>query len=115
MGRQLRTLVPTTTQQLKPNNIDLRKKDTQIKQRQKQTFDLRCTDLKPLKKGDEVCLPDRKEKGTIVKSQSTRSSVVKSESQGTYHNDATNAISETALCRHTKIRIRMTIAKRNAG
>ena len=43
MGRQLHTLVPTTQQQLKPklpNGQDLRKKETQIKQRQKQNFDL---------------------------------------------------------------------------
>ena len=34
---------------------------------------------------DEAWLPDRKEKGTIVKSQGTGSYVVESESQGTYH------------------------------
>ena len=89
MGRQLRTLVPTTQQQLKPklpNGQDLRKKETQIKQRQKQNFDLRhkASDLKPLKKGDEIWLPDRKEKGTIVKPQGTRSYVVESENQSMY-------------------------------
>jgi len=72
MGRQLRTLVPTTTQLMKPklpSCHNLKQKEAQIKQRQKRNFDSRHkeTDLKPHKKGDAVWLPDRNEQGTIVK------------------------------------------------
>ena len=80
MGRQFCIPVPTTTQFMKPklsSGQDFRKKEAQIKQGQKQNFDTRQkeTDLQPLKKGDEVWLPDRKEKGTIVKLPSTRGKV----------------------------------------
>jgi len=89
MGRQLCTLVPTMTQLMKPKLPScrhLRQKEAQIKQRQKRNFDSRhkATDLKHLKKGDAVWLPDRNEQGTIVKPQGTRSYIVESESQGTY-------------------------------
>ena len=69
-----------------PNGQDLRKKETQIKQRQKQNFDLRnkASDLKPLKEGDEVWLPDRKEKETIVKPQGTRSYMIQSKNHSMY-------------------------------
>jgi hypothetical protein len=64
MGRVLRTTVPTTRAQRKPNIPDLtlvKTKDQQIKHRQKKDFDSHhgARELPPLQPGDHVWIPGR--------------------------------------------------------
>ena len=89
MGRKLRTTIPTTLQAMKPqlpNMSQLQNKENKIKKRQQKHFNRRhkATNLKPLRKGDNVWLPDRKCKGIVIQNYAPRSYVVQTEEQGTY-------------------------------
>ena len=89
MGRKLRTTIPTTLQAMKPqlpNMSQLQNKENKIKKRQQKHFNRRhkATNLKPLRKGDNVWLPDRKCKGIVIQNYAPRSYVVQTDEQGTY-------------------------------
>ena len=63
MGRKLRTTIPIETNQLKPQlpkTRQLKKKERQIRNRQKQNFDHhhKARSLSPLREGDRFWLPD---------------------------------------------------------
>ena len=63
MGRKLRTMIPTTPSQLKPklpHVHTLKKREKEIKDRQKRNFDKthKARSLSPLREGDKVWLPN---------------------------------------------------------
>ena len=89
MGRKLRTSVPVITQQLNskvPNNSQLRQKEHQQQEKQRQTFNKRhCVVIsKPLKKGDNVWLPEMEKRGTVIKQKRIRSYLVQTDDGGVY-------------------------------
>ena len=81
MGRNLRSNLPTTQQQLKPhtpNQKKVRFKDLKIKESQKRYYDRRhrVKDMPPLRTGDGVWIPDQDIHGTVQAEHSTRSYTV---------------------------------------
>ena len=84
MGRSLRTTLPSTREQRKPQPVDpaeVAQKDYSIKEKQKADFDQRhgVHDLPQLLSGDYVWIKDRQTGGTVVEQTSLRSYVVRSE------------------------------------
>ena len=85
MGRNLRSNLPTTQQQLKPhtpNQKKVRFKDLKIKESQKRYYDRRhrVKDMPPLRTGDGVWIPDQDIHGTVQAEHSTRSYTVRTPS-----------------------------------
>ena len=81
MGRKLRTSVPVEPKQLNPkvpNQSQLRQKEHQQREKQRLNFNKRHRAVisKPLKKGDNVWLPEMEKKGTVIKQKGTRSYLV---------------------------------------
>ena len=81
MSRNLRTAVPVHPCKLKPEVIEperLGKKDSELKQRQKENFDSRhrVHELPPLKAGDQVYLPQMKTNATVQREYGERSYIV---------------------------------------
>ena len=80
MGRNLRSNLPTTQQQLKPHtpNQKVRFKDLNIKESQKRYYDRRhrVKDIPPLCTGDRVWIPDQDLHGTVQAEHSTHSYTV---------------------------------------
>ena len=64
----------------------LQNTEKKIKKRQQQNLNrqYKATNLKPLRKGDTVQLPDRKCKGTVIQNYASRSCVARTDEQGTY-------------------------------
>ena len=78
MGRNLRTTVPTTRAHRTPTVVhveELRKKERDLQERQKQDFDRHhgARKLPALKEGDQGWLPDRATEGTVGEEVSPRS------------------------------------------
>ena len=81
MGRNLRSNLPTTQQQLKPhtpNQKKVRFKDLNIEESQKRYYDRRhrVKDMPPLRTGVGVWIPDQDIHGTVQAEHSTRSYTV---------------------------------------
>ena len=71
MGQKLRASVPVEPQQLNPkilNHSHLRQKEHQQQEKQRRNFNKchRAVTSKPLKKGDNVWLPEMEKRGTVV-------------------------------------------------
>ena len=83
MGIKLRTTLPIMKPRL-PNMSQLQSREKKIKKRQQQNFNRwhKATNLKPLKKGDTVWLPDRKHNGIVIQNYAPRSYVVQTGEQG---------------------------------
>ena len=69
-----------------PNMSQLQNREKKIKKRQQQNFNRqhKATNLKLLRKGYTVWLPDRKCKGIVIQKRAPRSYVVQTDQQGTY-------------------------------
>ena len=67
-----------------PNTSQLQTKEKQLKKRQQQNFDQRhkASNLKPLKEGDNVWLPDKNMNGTVIKNCGPRSYIVQTDNKG---------------------------------
>ena len=81
MGRSLRTTVPVHPEQLNPKLTDtskLREREENNRRRQKRNFDHRhrATELKPLRSGENVWIPDSNSEGTVIQMTNPRSYVV---------------------------------------
>ncbi|KAK3729801.1 hypothetical protein QZH41_003408 [Actinostola sp. cb2023] len=81
MSRNLRTTVPVLPCRMKPVVVDsshLRKRDGELKQKQKEHYDSRhrVQDLPVLEKGDEVYIPQMKTSGTVQQECGERSVLV---------------------------------------
>ena len=78
MNRKLRTTVPITREQRKPNVPDqalLKAREEEIKRNQKRNFDRRCgvRELPELNPGDLVWIPDREEEAVVQDEVAPRS------------------------------------------
>ena len=81
MGRNLRTTVPVHPEQLNPELPDtskLREREENNRRRQKRNFDHRhrATELKPLRSGENVWIPDSNSEGIVIQMTNPRSYVV---------------------------------------
>ena len=81
MGRNLRSTLPATQDQLKPHTPSQKKvrfKDCELKATQKKHYDKRhrSKEQHPLAMGDQVWIPDQETQGTVQREQSNRSYTV---------------------------------------
>ena len=88
MGQKLRTSVPVEPKQLNPkvpNQSQLRQKDQQ-QEKQGQNFNKshRAVISKPMKKGDNVWLPEMEKKRTVIKQKGACSYLVKTDNGSVY-------------------------------
>lgn len=96
MGRLLRTTIPTTRAQRKPQIPDLssvRSRDKRIKNRQKSDFDSHhgARQLQPLQPGDQVWIPGRESEAWVQEEAGPESYTVESE-DGTFRRNRRDLI-----------------------